>query len=163
MKKFVVGFLAVTAIALAACGRQEQAAPSEPPASTSLDLSSSVVITPFGAATVTTDGNTISVQRSGEGPQGVTITRVADAATAVALRFDVEGSRVRLRIRQDGRLGYAVKREQNNTVMVGPRGASELTIMSDRAPTITVSVSSVTDCGASSEARCSPAELETAN
>ncbi len=144
----------VFAAALAGCGQGGEKADA-PPAQAPSALEQNFVVEKMRSASLDAAGDTLTVRRSGDGPVGVNIARVAGATTAAQITFAATGDDVRLRVRQNGADGY-VQRARENTIMIGPGGADELMIYSRRGDRVTVSVANIADC---STVQCAPATL----
>ncbi|MDX2275848.1 MAG: hypothetical protein NW206_10395 [Hyphomonadaceae bacterium] len=148
MKKqsFLFGAVLVSAaLALASCN---QAAPEG-----ATDALSAVSIGAFRDATVTTEGSTITATRSGEGNQGVTLRR-----SAVLVHFTVEGQNPRIRITR-GNQSMQTRAAADNAVMIGPGGATSVSVFSSTGDTLKVNVTSVVDCGTAPEGACQPPQF----
>lgn len=155
MKKqsFLLGAMFVAALAVASCNQAQDAGGGAP------DALSAVSVDAFRGATVTSDGPTITAMRAGEGNQGVMLRR-----SAVLVHFTVEGENARIRITR-GQQSMTTRPAADNAVMIGPGGATAVTVFSNRGSEVKVTVTSVVDCGTAPEGACQPpnfpAEAET--
>jgi hypothetical protein len=139
---FFLGAALVAALTLASCEQPQQ--------TSAPDALSAVSVGAFRGATVTTEGAVITGARSGDGNQGVTLRR-----SAVLVHFTVEGENARIRISR-GAQDLTTRPAADNAVMIGPGGASSVTVFSDSGAFVRINVTSVVDCGTAPEGACQP-------
>lgn len=148
MKKqsFLFGAALISAaLALASCNQPQQAEGADPLNALSVGA--------FRGATVTTEGSTITAARAGEGNQGVTLRR-----SAVLVHFTVEGENARIRISR-GDQDLTTRPAADNAVMIGPGGATSVTVFSNSGDQVKVNVTSVVDCAVAPEGACQPPQF----
>jgi hypothetical protein len=150
MKKqgFLFGAMLVAALTLGSCDQAQP--PVEPGALGAVSIGA------FRGATITTDGATITATRSGEGNQGLMLRR-----SAVLVHFTVEGENARIRINR-GRQSMNTRPAADNAVMIGPGGATAVTVFSRTGDEVKVNVTSIVDCGGAPEGVCVPPQFEDA-
>jgi hypothetical protein len=137
---FVLGAALAATLAVASCNA--------PPQTTGASALNAVSVSSLRGSTVTTDGSTITASRSGEGNQGVILRR-----SAVLVHFTVEGEDPRIRISR-GAQDMVTRPAEDNAVMIGPGGASSVTVFSATGAEVKVNVTSVVDCATAPEGAC---------
>lgn len=144
MKAFAVLATSALALSLAACGGQS----SQDTAPAGTGVLSNFELAAHRGAALAISGDSIVVTRERGGEQGVTLRRAA-----VLVRFTVEGEGAMMRANVGGVVGD-LPLAAENAVMIGPGGASAVTVYSTTGDQITVNVVSVTDCGGTPEGTC---------
>lgn len=132
--------LALLGMGLAACS-QEEAPPAAP---------TGFAAEPSEGTTVTVDGAAITANREGDGNISLSLVQAPMLVT-----FEVEGARARVRVRQ-GDQWVEMPAQQQNTVMIGRGGASQVRVTADNSAPLNVRVTSVVDCSTVPQGTCTP-------
>jgi hypothetical protein len=148
-QSFLFGAALAAALALASCNAPQQTSGS--------DALNAVTVSAFRGATIATEGSTITATRAGEGNQGVTLRR-----SAVLVHFTVEGENARIRISR-GAQDLVTRPAADNAVMIGPGGATSVTVFAPDGESVKVEVTSVVDCATAPEGACQPPQFPNRN